>query len=67
MADDGVAGLVIGCQLLLFLVHDLGLALRTDSYLFESLGQIGVGNVFGITTSRDDGGFVGDVSQVRTG
>ena len=64
VADDGVAGFVVGGDLAFGVVHDLTLAFGADGDAFKSFGDVGAGDGFVTFAGGGDGGFVGDVGEV---
>ena len=67
VADDGVAGFVIGGNLALVVVHDFGLSFGSNGDALKSFGEVAVSDGLVAKAGGGDGGFVGNVGKVGTG
>ena len=67
MADDSVAGFVVGGDFAFGVVHDLAFAFGADGDAFKSFGDVGAGDGFVTFASGGDGGLVGNVGEVGAG
>ena len=64
MADDSVAGFVVGGQFFLLFVHHLTLALRPDGNALECFGNVLFANLRMAAPGGDNGRLVRHVRQI---